>query len=279
MPVWDQPAVDRLRRRLRLALDPRRRQGAGQRLGAGPGASLEFHDHRAYAAGDDLRHLDWRLLARSDQLLVRRYRKEVAPRVEVLLDCSLSMEVPSGKTALATGLAALLVLLGEQAGARARLWCLGERAQRLDPAGWRTALGGSMLAGQAGLEQNVPGLATGAERFLISDGLCPGGGAAVVHRLGRDCGRICLLQVLAQDEREPQPLGAVHLVGAEGGSRELLHDAACCAAYRERLARHQAGWERALSGRGAGLVPCPVEAGLDGAIKNLLRRGAVEAAT
>ena len=40
------------------------------------GAGLEFAEHRDYAAGDEPAHIDWALLARSDQLQVREYEEE-----------------------------------------------------------------------------------------------------------------------------------------------------------------------------------------------------------
>src|SRR5215207_6090681 len=66
---------------------------AGERLGAGLGASLEFEDYRPYGPGDDLRHVDWAAYARTETLAVRLYRDEVAPRVDVVLDNSRSMAV------------------------------------------------------------------------------------------------------------------------------------------------------------------------------------------
>ncbi len=55
------------------------------------GFSVEFAEHRAYAAGDDLRTLDWRVLARTDRLYVKQYIEETNMRATVLLDASGSM--------------------------------------------------------------------------------------------------------------------------------------------------------------------------------------------
>ena len=66
---------------------------AGERLGAGTGASLEFEDYRPYGPGDDLRHVDWAAYARTELLAVRLYREEVSPRVDVVIDTSRSMAV------------------------------------------------------------------------------------------------------------------------------------------------------------------------------------------
>jgi uncharacterized protein (DUF58 family) len=55
------------------------------------GFSVEFSDYRKYQPGDDLRHLDWRLYARSDRLCIKRYMQETNVRFYVLCDTSASM--------------------------------------------------------------------------------------------------------------------------------------------------------------------------------------------
>lgn len=55
------------------------------------GFSVEFSDYRLYQPGDDLRHLDWRLYARSDRLCIKRYMQETNVRFYVLCDTSASM--------------------------------------------------------------------------------------------------------------------------------------------------------------------------------------------
>jgi uncharacterized protein (DUF58 family) len=278
VPAWDEAGVAAAARRLRLCADPRRRRhGSGTRLGSGPGASLEFHDHRAFVPGDDLRHLDWGVYARSDQLVLRRHRQEVSPRLEIALDGSASMAISPAKCALATALAALLTTLAEADGARPLLWWLAAGVRRLGP-DWRAALRDQQAGGQAGLEARpLPPFAAGGDRILVSDGLCPSGGAQAVRALGQGAGRICLVQVLTRDEREPPAAGAVRLRDVEGGESDVLLDAAACAAYRLRLARHQGEWQAALAGRGAGLVTCAAEDGLEPALRALLAAGVVEA--
>lgn len=265
-------------KRLRLVADPmRRRQGEGSRLGRGPGASLEFHDHRPYAPGDDLRHLDWSAYARSGQLVIRRHRKEVSPRLEVLLDASASMAVDAAKAALATAIAALLCTLSERDGGRPRLWACGATAQALAPE-WRGRLAGLACAGSAGLlAQPMPVLAAGGERVLVSDGLCPDGAAAVVRRFGSDAGSLALVQVLTRAELDPGELGPVRLVDVEGGEADLLADAGAVAGYRQRLSRLQESWQAALRGRGAGVITIAVEDGLDAAVRRLVRAGLLSA--
>ena len=40
------------------------------------GGCSEFEDHRPYVNGDELRHIDWRLLARRDRYYVKQFRDE-----------------------------------------------------------------------------------------------------------------------------------------------------------------------------------------------------------
>jgi uncharacterized protein (DUF58 family) len=61
------------------------------------GISVEFADHREYTPGDDLRHLDWKVYAKSDRFFVKRYEADTNLRSYFLLDCSNSMTYRSGK--------------------------------------------------------------------------------------------------------------------------------------------------------------------------------------
>ncbi|MCX6993502.1 MAG: DUF58 domain-containing protein [Kiritimatiellaeota bacterium] len=60
------------------------------------GASSEFADHRAYVPGDDPKHLDWKVLGRTDRYYVRRYEDETNLRVYLVIDRSASMGFTSG---------------------------------------------------------------------------------------------------------------------------------------------------------------------------------------
>ncbi|MCA9177793.1 MAG: DUF58 domain-containing protein [Planctomycetales bacterium] len=87
------------------------------------GFSIEFAEHRNYAPGDDPRYLDWKVLARSDRFVVKRYEDETNLVCHMLLDVSESMTyrselAPWSKLEYAQcALAALayLILLGQDA--------------------------------------------------------------------------------------------------------------------------------------------------------------------
>src|SRR5215469_12604567 len=75
------------------------------------GFSVEFSDYRNYQPGDDLRHLDWRLYARSDRLCIKRYMQETNVRFYVVCDASASMKY-RGLTAWASKLECAKILSG-----------------------------------------------------------------------------------------------------------------------------------------------------------------------
>lgn len=55
------------------------------------GFSVEFAEHRNYSRGDNLRHLDWKMMARTDRLYVKQYEEETNLRAQIVLDTSDSM--------------------------------------------------------------------------------------------------------------------------------------------------------------------------------------------
>ncbi len=60
------------------------------------GFSVEYLDHRPYSPGDDMRSIDWKILARTDKYHVKLFEDETNLRAHVLLDCSRSMAFKSG---------------------------------------------------------------------------------------------------------------------------------------------------------------------------------------
>jgi len=79
------------------------------------GFSTDFAEHRQYMPGDDLRHLDWKLLARTDRLYIKKYQGDTNARIHLLIDSSASMGYTSGevtKLQYAQYLASSLAFLG-----------------------------------------------------------------------------------------------------------------------------------------------------------------------
>ena len=80
------------------------------------GQSVEFLQHRQYAPGDDLRHVDWKVWAKQDRLYVKQFEEDTNMRCTLLVDVSASMQYGNGAlnkyeyaATVATSLAYLLL--------------------------------------------------------------------------------------------------------------------------------------------------------------------------
>lgn len=62
----------------------------GERRSKKRGESVEFADHRPYAVGDDLRHIDWNIYARLDHLFLKLFLEEEDLSLHLVLDASAS---------------------------------------------------------------------------------------------------------------------------------------------------------------------------------------------
>jgi len=70
---------------------------AGEHKSPYRGFAIEFSQHREYSPGDDTRHLDWKVLGRSDRYYIKQYEQETNYIAHILLDGSESMKYGSGK--------------------------------------------------------------------------------------------------------------------------------------------------------------------------------------
>ncbi|HYF50312.1 MAG TPA: DUF58 domain-containing protein [Planctomycetota bacterium] len=95
----------------------------GHRLGAYKGGQLEFHGHRNYVPGDELRYIDWNSFARLDKPYIKEFAREEAGIVHLLVDGTPSMGLgePS-KWIFARRLAALFAHVALLSKDRAKLY-------------------------------------------------------------------------------------------------------------------------------------------------------------
>jgi len=70
---------------------------AGEHKSPYRGFAIEFSQHREYVPGDDTRHLDWKVLGRSDRYYIKQYEQETNYVANILVDGSESMQYGSGK--------------------------------------------------------------------------------------------------------------------------------------------------------------------------------------
>jgi uncharacterized protein (DUF58 family) len=78
------------------------------------GFSVEFSEHRSYGAGDEIRHIDWKLWGKTDRYYIKQFEEETNLKSYLLIDQSLSMKYQSknfSKLEYAKLLAASLVYL------------------------------------------------------------------------------------------------------------------------------------------------------------------------
>ena len=59
------------------------------------GFSVEFSEHRAYGAGDEIRHVDWKLWGKTDRFFIKQFEEETNLKSYLLVDQSLSMTYKS----------------------------------------------------------------------------------------------------------------------------------------------------------------------------------------
>ncbi len=70
---------------------------AGEHKSPYRGFAIEFAQHREYTHGDDPRHLDWKVLGRTDRYYIKQYEQETNYVANLLLDGSEPMRYGSGK--------------------------------------------------------------------------------------------------------------------------------------------------------------------------------------
>ena len=87
------------------------------------GFSIEFAQHREYAPGDDIRHVDWKVFGRTDKYYLKQYEEETNMVCYLLVDSSESMQYRSGSTSkyeyacyIAASLAHLILRQRDSAG-------------------------------------------------------------------------------------------------------------------------------------------------------------------
>lgn len=219
---------------------------SGEMLGRGTGSSLEFQEYREYTPGDDIRHLDWAAYARSDSLMVRLYREEISPQLEVVLDASQSLLAGNGlKSLVSRQLASTLALMASRLGGRAAVHVVDDHRpvhkvslESIDQlTNWATVGRASLL--DALIEQRLT-LRPQSMRVVISDFLFPHDPEVLIRKLSAGAGALWVIQVLSAWEQSPTDLGGRRLIDLETGAElDLVLGRATIEKYRQRLLEFQ----------------------------------------
>ncbi|MCC6659403.1 MAG: DUF58 domain-containing protein [Phycisphaerales bacterium] len=252
------------------------------------GFSVEFAQHRPYVAGDDVRHLDWKVYARSDKLHLKQYQQETSLDLMIMVDASGSMRYgsrtfedasgaghtlsPDGRsnwskfdhaTAIAAALAYITLHQGDRAGLTVFADQITASIRRSSTMGtWRQIVGALAMHYQGAptdsptdigrvIDQMLAKLTNRCLIVLISDLLMdPEDLRAALARVRHKRHDMILFQVLDRAEMEFDFRDAAPFEGMEGEPRLRVDPRAIRAGYLGALKSHLAAVERIARGFG-----------------------------
>lgn len=223
-----------LRRLDRLSLRTQpwlRGQAAGQRSSWQRVVSSDFHEHRQYLPGDDLRHVDWNASARSEHVYVKLGERPRSVTVHLLLDPTASMAwgQPS-KLSAARRLAAALGYLALNHGDRLMLASLADPDARFGPTHGKgrvpsllrfardlpAARGADLVEGA---RRYAAGHRRGGLAVVLSDLLAVPDPAALLANFPAPAWQVLILHLLHPHELDPAARGEVEFQDVETGER------------------------------------------------------------
>ncbi len=214
------------------------------------GVGLQHLDHRDYAPGDEVRHIDWRQTARQRRPVIRRFEAESMSDWTLLLDTSSSMAAHGGaKWQAALQVAAAMSYALLQLGHRVGLMAFGARVLAECPRGRGqhhyaaiARLLGRLQPAPAGERSELGACARhlhgAATVFVISDFLADDEMASALGALLQRCTGLHALQVSDAAETQLPLAGEFELIDVESGAtlQAMIGAQAQALARSERLA-------------------------------------------
>jgi uncharacterized protein (DUF58 family) len=275
--------LEALRRRMEI----RARSGAGgEHLAKRRGGSAEFHEHRPYAPGDDMRRIDWAAYARSGEPVIKVFRAEEDIVARLLCDASASLEFGDPpKIDVVRRLAAAIGYMTLAGSERAQLIVtaggatkdhlpsrgrggLATLLRHLDTIETRGTTDMTRSIDSVIRRSNRPGLLVVFSDFFDRSPVLSALGRAVAR--GHD---VALVQVIAPEEEEPTYDGDWLLEDAETGETvELTMDPAAIEAYILRftgLCEELRAWARR---HGATYVRARTDESLEDTVRRIVFR-------
>jgi len=238
----------------------------GNRFGRNTGNSLEFMDHREYYPGDDVRHIDWSALARSDRVTVKIFREEVTPNLDIFIDGSASMALADSHKAAATlSMAAIIRQAALNSDYSINTWFIKDRFLKCEQANlplWRQPDADFKFPGNIGktITGYLPKMRPGGVRVLISDLFWNEEPMAVLRNLGNGAALLVVIQILAEFDINPVLSGNVRLIDVETcETLELMAEDPLIQEYYRNFSRHQQIWKESCSKTGAVFSHCVAE--------------------
>ncbi|HED64603.1 MAG TPA: DUF58 domain-containing protein [Planctomycetes bacterium] len=259
---------------------------SGQHRSPQRGSSVEFAQHRPYVRGDELRHIDWKIFARTDRLTVKEFVEETNFTCHLMVDASESMAFGSRdwtKLDYARWCAASLAYLvirqrdaasisvfdsemREQIPPSNGAHQVGEIARLLEAAhpDGRTNLG-EVLHSMAGRLSRRGIVCVFSDFFDDIDPIVSG-----LRRLTHAGHEPILFQVLDPMELDFDLENLRQLQGLEGSGRIKIDPKAIRQAYREEIERHRAELARQANALSCDFVPLVTSEPVDVALSTYL---------
>ena len=251
--IFDQTTLNQLKRLQLVTREVKAGSIRGNRRSTQRGQSIEFADFRDYVPGDDLRKLDWKILARHDQAFMKLMENEEDIPIYILIDGSRSMNWGEGdqnkltySRRLAAGLGVMSLFTGDQLyidvlGTHTSLGPIRGQGNliRLFETLEHIQVGKELDLYSASLEFNAirkrPGLL-----ILITDLYFPKGYQDGIKRFQEHGHEVILFHTLSPKELSPELTGELQLVDSETGEpQEVNIDPSILKIYSNRLSAWQ----------------------------------------
>lgn len=255
----------------------------GERRSTRKGQSVEFADYRNYVAGDDLRSLDWNLYARLDKLIVKLFLEEEDLHFYTLIDASPSMAFGEPtKLEYAKQVAASLGYIGLMRTDRVKIETLGGRQSPI-LRGRKSV--GRMVDFLGDVEPDeTTSLEEGVRQFclrnsgrgvvvLITDLMDKQGYEAALRYLVAQRVDTYVIQILSQEEIDPDVTGDLRLVDCEDGDMaEVTISAPLINRYKATLEAFTTGAQEFCGRRGMNYLLASNETPVKELMTGYLRR-------
>jgi uncharacterized protein (DUF58 family) len=250
------------------------------------GFSQEFAEYRAYTPGDDLRHVDWNVYARTERAFLKRYRGETNTLITVLLDASNSMGFRSrgvSKIDYARYLAASLIYLANQQRDAAGLIVFDDEVRQWIRPSSRQ---GQLVRILHAINSAEPRARTDYAKpfFMFQDWLKKPGMVVVISDFYEDAKKVVetitplryrgndvvLFHILDPQEIRPTFRDPVILVDMETDSRMEVSPDYAEQQYRQKVDLHIAGLREEARKAGLDCMLLPTDRPLDNALREYL---------
>ncbi len=261
---------------------------SGQHRSPHRGSASEFAQHRQYVHGDEMRHVDWKIFAKSDRLVVKEFIEETNFDCHLLVDASESMGFASGRWSkfdyarwCAASLAYLVLSQRDSSG----LVVFDEEARNKVPPGSGPAQQADIIrvleesepSGETRVGDVLSWVGTRLRRrgivIVFSDFLDDldrvVGGLRRLRHAGHEA---ILFQILDPQELAFDYAGLLRLDGLEGGGRVKIDAKAIRQAYLEEVERHNAALHRHARSLSLDFVQISTSTALDVVLSTYLAR-------